>query len=87
MWLLRLKNGEVTGHATPVGIIPTRDELDLDGIDIVAEDLDRLLTIDVARWRKEMEHRRQHLAQFADLPGAIWQAHRRITADLNAWTA
>jgi phosphoenolpyruvate carboxykinase (GTP) len=87
LWLLRLRAGEVTGRATPVGIIPTRDELDLDGIDMVAEDLDRLLTIDVARWRQEMEHRRQHLAQFPDLPGAIWQAHRRITADVNAWTA
>ena len=87
LWLLRLKNGEVTGRATPVGIIPTRDELDLDGIDMAAEDLDRLLSIDLNRWREEMEHRRQHLAQFLDLPGAIWQAHRRIAADLNAWTA
>ena len=87
LWLLRLRAGEVTGRATPVGIIPTRDELDLDGIDMPTADLDRLLTIDVDRWRQEMDHRKQHLAQFPDLPGPIWQAHRRIAADLNAWTA
>ena len=34
LWLLQLTNGEVTGTQTPVGIIPTKDELNLDGVDI-----------------------------------------------------
>lgn len=84
LWLLKLRNGEVTGRATPVGIIPTQDELDLEGVDLSQEDLDRLLTIDVARWRQEMGHREQHLAQFGGLPEPIWQAHRRIAAGLDA---
>lgn len=83
LWLLRLKDGEVTGRATPVGILPTADELDLEGLELADGDLDRLLSIDVSRWRQEMELREQHLAQFPDLPEAIWQAHRRITADLD----
>ncbi|MFI7672070.1 phosphoenolpyruvate carboxykinase (GTP) [Actinophytocola sp. NPDC049390] len=82
LWLVRLNNGEVTGRATPVGIIPTADELELDGADVDAGDLERLLSIDVARWRTEMANRERHLAQFADLPEPIWQAHRRITAGL-----
>jgi phosphoenolpyruvate carboxykinase (GTP) len=86
LWLLRLRAGEVTGTPTPVGIIPTRDELALDGVDIADADLDRLLSIDGDRWRQEMEHREQHLAQFPDLPEPIWQAHRRIATDLNGWT-
>ena len=83
LWLLRLRNGEVTGRATPVGIIPMMGELDLDGVDVPTHDLDRLLSIDVARWRQEMEHRERHLAQFPNLPEPIWQAHRRIAADLD----
>ena len=83
LWLLRLRNGEVSGRVTPVGIIPTADELNLDGTDIAEQDLDRLLTIDVARWRLEMTRREEHLAQFPDLPEQIWQAHRRIAADLD----
>jgi phosphoenolpyruvate carboxykinase (GTP) len=86
LWLLRLRDGEVTGRATPVGIIPTRDELDLDGVDLPAGDLDRLLSIDTARWRQEMANRERHLAQFPDLPERIWQVHRRIAADLAAAT-
>jgi phosphoenolpyruvate carboxykinase (GTP) len=84
IWLLQLKNGEVTGTRTPVGTIPTKDELDLDGVDITPEDLDTILTIDTDRWRQEMGHRERHLAQFANLPDEIWQAHHRVAAALNA---
>jgi phosphoenolpyruvate carboxykinase (GTP) len=86
LWLLRLSHGEVTGRRTPVGIIPTSDELDLAGMDIADGELATLLTIDVPRWRQEMANRERHLAQFPDLPDAIWQAHHRIAAELADWT-
>lgn len=84
VWLMQLKNGEVTGRATPVGTIPTEEELDLTGLELDKDDLDRLLTIDVARWRQEMDHRQTHLEQFDGLPEEIWVAHRRIVAALDA---
>jgi phosphoenolpyruvate carboxykinase (GTP) len=83
LWLMQLKNGEVTGRETPVGIIPTEDELDLEGMDIPQEDLDRILTIDVPRWQQEMAHRKEHLEAFSDLPDAIWEAHNRVAAALD----
>src|SRR6478672_4077738 len=82
LWLLRLKNGEVTGRQTPVGILPTVDELDLDGSDVTSEDLEQLLRIDVARWNQEMANREEHLALFDGLPEEIWQAHRRVANGL-----
>src|SRR3954465_12520715 len=57
LWLLQLKNGEVQGRRTAVGIIPTEEELDLAGMDVPAEDLERILTIDKARWQQEMGFR------------------------------
>jgi phosphoenolpyruvate carboxykinase (GTP) len=84
VWLMQLKNGEATGRQTPVGIIPTQDELDLSGLDIAQGDLDRLLTIDIDRWRQEMEHRQAHLEQFDALPEEIWAVHRRITEALES---
>jgi len=83
LWLLQLKSGEVEGRKTPVGIIPTEDELNLEGMSIEPEDLERLLTIDVPRWREEMEHRAEHLAQFDGLPEEIWEAHRRVARSLD----
>jgi phosphoenolpyruvate carboxykinase (GTP) len=84
LWLMQLKNGEVTGRQTPVGILPTEEELDLTGVDISAEDLEKLLTIDVARRRQEMGFRETHLKQFDGLPEEIWEAHRRVAAALDA---
>jgi phosphoenolpyruvate carboxykinase (GTP) len=84
LWLMRLKAGEVTGTQTPVGIIPTKEELDLDGVDVRPDDLEKILSIDTARWRQEMAHREAHLAKFPDLPEEIWQAHRRVAAALDA---
>jgi phosphoenolpyruvate carboxykinase (GTP) len=80
--LLELTNGEVTGTQTPVGIIPTKDELNLNGVDITPDDLETILTIDTHRWRQEIAHRGEHLAQFTGLPEQIWQAHRRVAAAL-----
>jgi phosphoenolpyruvate carboxykinase (GTP) len=84
LWLLQLKNGEVKGRQTPVGIIPTKEELNLDGVDITPEDLDTILTIDNARWRQEMGFREEHLKLFDNMPEEIWEAHRRVAAALDA---
>jgi phosphoenolpyruvate carboxykinase (GTP) len=83
LWLLRLQEGEVRGRPTPVGIVPVKDELDLDGVAIAPQDLQTILTIDIPRWRQEMKYRREHLEQFADLPEEIWQAHYRVAAALD----
>jgi phosphoenolpyruvate carboxykinase (GTP) len=80
LWLMELKNGEVEGVQTPVGIVPARSELNLDGVLIDGPDLNKLLTIDADRWRQEMDFRERHLAQFDGLPEAIWEAHRRVAA-------
>jgi phosphoenolpyruvate carboxykinase (GTP) len=84
LWLMRLRNGEVTGTSTPVGIVPTKEELELEGVDVRPEDLEKILTIDTARWRQEMVNREAHLAAFDDLPEEIWAAHRRVAAALDA---
>ncbi|MGY1632468.1 phosphoenolpyruvate carboxykinase (GTP) [Geodermatophilus sp. SYSU D01186] len=84
LWLMRLRDGEVTGTQTPVGIVPTKEELELEGVDITPADLDTILTIDTARWRQEMAHREEHLSAFPGLPEEIWEAHRRVAAALDA---
>ncbi len=82
LWLLRLRAGEVTGRQTPVGILPTVEELALDGCEVDPADLATLLDLDVPRWREEMGFREEHLRQFDGLPEEIWTAHRRVTEAL-----
>ena len=85
LWLLQYKAGEVEGVQTPVGVLPKKSELNLDGLVIDEADLDQVLTIDKARWTQEMGYRAEHLEQFPNMPEAIWEAHRRVEADLEAY--
>src|SRR5215212_8375464 len=84
LWLMKLKAGEVTGRQTPVGIVPTAEELELEGVDLQPGDLEKVLTIDNERWCQEMGHREEHLRLFPGLPEQIWEAHHRVTAALDA---
>lgn len=83
LWLIDHQHGRAPGKVTPVGTIPDPAELNLDGLDLPQDDLDRLLSIDTARWQQEMAHRDEHLAQFPGLPHAIRDIHARITASLD----
>jgi len=82
LWLMQLRDGTVEGVQSPVGILPTKDELNTDGLEIDPADLDKLLTIDIDRWKQEIGFRQAHLEQFANLPEEIWTAHRRVAEAL-----
>jgi phosphoenolpyruvate carboxykinase (GTP) len=82
LWLIDLAEGRVAGLETPVGVLPRKDELNLQGLDITEADFERLLTIDQEQWQREMTMRREHLAEFRDLPPEIWDAHERIASAL-----
>lgn len=82
LWLMDYQDGRARGTATPVGVIPTADELNREGLTISDGDLARLLTIDVDRWRQEMGFRGEHLDRFANLPEEIRSVHARIESEL-----
>jgi len=87
LWLMQLKNGEVTGVQTPVGVVPAADELSLTDCEVTEADLATLLTVDLDRWQQEVEFRQQHLEAFEGLPEEIWEAHRRVAAAIEAAAA
>jgi phosphoenolpyruvate carboxykinase (GTP) len=82
LWLIDFAEGKATGEQTPVGVLPRESELNLNGLDINPADVERLLSIDYDQWRAEMPNREEHLKQFADLPKAIWEAHREMKSAL-----
>ena len=84
LWLLDFAAGRVAGRETPVGTVPLAEEIDLRGLTLAPEDLDELLSVDAARWRREMEGRTAHLAQFERLPREITAAHERAVRGFGA---
>jgi phosphoenolpyruvate carboxykinase (GTP) len=82
LWLLDLAAGRVKGRKTPIGVLPEREEMNLEGLSLSDADLHRLLNYDSKLWRDEMAGREEHLSQFPGLPESIWQAHRKLAAAL-----
>ena len=50
-WVFERVEGVGEAVTTPIGNLPTADALDLTGLDLPAEDLKQLLTVDVEGWK------------------------------------
>jgi phosphoenolpyruvate carboxykinase (GTP) len=73
-WIVERVRGEADAVETPIGNLPTRDALDLTGLDVAPETLDELLSVDAKGWLNDLPRMREHLAKFGDkLPPAIKQ--------------
>ena len=73
-WILDRCNNKADAVKTPIGYIPAPDSLDLTGLDLSSETLQKLLDIDRFDWLQEMEGQKEFLNIFGDkLPAAIWE--------------
>ncbi|MFT4036260.1 MAG: phosphoenolpyruvate carboxykinase (GTP) [Patulibacter sp.] len=71
-WVFRRCDGEGEAVDTPIGLVPAKSDLNLDGLDITDEQLDLLLTVDPEAVKAELAQVEAHLGQFGDhLPAAI----------------
>jgi phosphoenolpyruvate carboxykinase (GTP) len=52
-WIIGRLEGTAQGRQTQLGVIPTPDALNTDGLDIAADDLNLLLSVDRAAWERE----------------------------------
>ena len=65
-WMCERVDGKAGAESTPIGYLPTEDDLDTGGLDIPAEDLAELLRVDMEAWKAEIPDIDQHLAQFGE---------------------
>jgi len=71
-WVFERVAGRGDATETAIGFVPTKDALNLEGLDISEADLDELLKVDVDDWRAEVTLIREHFATFGDkLPPAL----------------
>ncbi|HVX69770.1 MAG TPA: phosphoenolpyruvate carboxykinase (GTP) [Mycobacteriales bacterium] len=74
-WVVRRLEGKVEAEETPVGLVPRKEDIDVDGLDISDAALTEVLSVDLDALRDELPQVKEHLAKFGDdLPGEI-RAH------------
>ena len=74
-WVFQRVSGRADAVETPIGFVPARGEIDLEGTRMSKEDMEELLRVDVDEWRAEVPLVRAHFAQFGDhLPVELAEA-------------
>jgi phosphoenolpyruvate carboxykinase (GTP) len=63
-WIFERVAGDAEAVETPIGLLPSAEGLDTDGLTISADDLQALLTLDTAGWSHAIPQIRAHYARF-----------------------
>ncbi|MCV7301960.1 phosphoenolpyruvate carboxykinase (GTP) [Mycobacterium barrassiae] len=53
-WVIDRIEGKANGRTTPIGIVPTAEDLDLSGLDVDSADVDAALEVNADEWRQEI---------------------------------
>ncbi|MCW2776476.1 MAG: phosphoenolpyruvate carboxykinase, partial [Frankiales bacterium] len=84
-WIVDRLEGTAQGKETPIGILPADGELDVDGLDMPAEDLALLLSVDTDVWKQEAALIPEFFAQFGEhLPQALADEQKKLVERLQA---
>ena len=84
-WIFRRCEDEADAVETPVGLLPTAQALDTQGLEIDAAALEQLLAVDPQDWRQQLPQLQEHYARFGDrLPAALREQLERLAAGLEA---
>lgn len=65
-WIFERVSGVGKAVATPIGFMPTKDALYLEGLDVSEANVQELLKVDKGEWTEEIESIKQHYTQFGD---------------------
>jgi phosphoenolpyruvate carboxykinase (GTP) len=65
-WVFRRCDDRAGAEDTPIGLVPTRDAIDVEGLDVSEEDMAKLLRVDPQEWKRELPSIKQHFARFGE---------------------
>ena len=82
LWALDRCDGKADAGEAPLGYVPTKDSLDLEGLDLTDQQLDELLTVDRETWKKELEGIKEWYAKLGRLPKELTDSLERLENEL-----
>ena len=71
-WIFERTAGRGEAVSTPIGLVPTAEAIDVEGLDVSQQSMEELLRVDADEWRAELPLIAEHYARFEDrLPGEL----------------
>jgi phosphoenolpyruvate carboxykinase (GTP) len=84
-WIVERLDGTAAGTETPIGVLPTKDALDLSGLELPDADLDVLLSVDKEIWKQEAAQIPAHFGRFGEhLPTELTAEYEALLERLEA---
>ena len=84
-WIFRRCDGEADAVETPIGLVPSEDAIDTEGLDLSLGEMAELLKVDPGEWRAQLPQIQQHFDQFGDdLPDELREQLEQLEARLGA---
>jgi phosphoenolpyruvate carboxykinase (GTP) len=72
-WVVERIEGQATAVDTPIGRVPAEGSLDVDGLDMTADELTECLRVDADEWRAELPGIVEWFEKIGDaVPAALW---------------
>jgi len=78
-WIVDRCRARVGASETPIGYIPKIEDIDLTGLDLPSDTLEKLLAIDKKEWKKELTEHKEFFKMFGQrLPKEIWDEYKAL---------
>ncbi len=82
-WIIRRCEGTAKANETAIGFVPDPNDINLDGLDMTADDVAELLSIDKELWSQDADGIEEFYAKFGDkLPKELRAELDRLKANL-----
>jgi len=78
-WIIDRAKGKVKGRETPIGVVPKSEDMNLHGLNIDKQNLEKLFEVKLDDWKQEIEDVRKFLEQFGDrMPKEMWEEYNAL---------
>ena len=79
-WVVKRCQNKGEARETPIGYVPTPGAIDMDGLNLPTEVMEKLLSISATDWMEELKGIEEFFAQFGDrLPREMWDEYRALS--------
>ena len=80
-WILERVDGKGEARETPIGYVPTKSGLTLDGMKVSPEALDELFRVDAVDWKADLADSKEFFAKFGSrLPAELRKEHEAVAS-------
>ena len=83
LWILERCENKVDAIKTPIGYLPKKQDIDIEGIEVTNEIMEDILSINHELWESELEHIKEFYDTVGDkMPKTLWEQFEKIKQEL-----